>query len=251
MSESRASRGVPGVGTAVPLTVADRGFGSTNRRGIGSESVAASAKSRFGLVTGSERLMTGASRPAPANVRRSLVGSLMASKMANPGILTWVIPAPSGPRNEAFLGVRVASIVISKWRVRPGTTVTGTGVLKTGRRRVTEPASVVREIRLMVGRSGTSASGVMLIDFRSMLCVKVIDTDCPTEPLAAVATQAVLGSPSMAAAGPSDGSLNRGDDPYDVADTEVAPIGSDTVSEPRLETTEKLSGVVEARPVGR
>ena len=66
---------------------------------------------------------------------------------------------------------------------------------------------------------------------------KVIDSDWPTDWSAAVATHAVSGSASNAASGPWSGSLNSGEDPTEVAATEEAPIGAETVCVPAPDTT--------------
>ena len=117
-----------GVGTAVPLMVADMAFGRMNLRAIGSTVAIGPAKSRFGLVTGSLKLSTGAARAGPENAASSSLGSCIAGWKVNPGIATSVIPAPWGGFAGLLLG-RVASMVILRCSVFPGATETLTGAI--------------------------------------------------------------------------------------------------------------------------
>jgi hypothetical protein len=61
------------------------------------------------------------------------------------------------------------------------------------------------------------------------LCRNVIEIHCPSEWLAASATQAAFDSGSKADAGPSVGSSTKTNEPNEDAETDAAPIGSSTV----------------------
>ncbi len=231
MLESRLSSGIPGAGTAYPVMEADIALGRTNFRAIGPGTVGGPVKFRFGLETGSSKLTIVGPWVAPEKDARSSVGSCMAGWKVIPGIVTSLIPAPSGGSPCRF-GRRTALILMVRFRVSPGATVTQTGLFPIGMNRRTEPLFVLMMTCLMLGRFAESSSGVMPILVSRIAWSKLIDIDWSTECLTRDATQAVAGSPSNAEAGPSDGSVaTRSCDPYEVADTDAAPIGAATVCE--------------------
>jgi hypothetical protein len=84
------------LGTAVPLTVDDMGFGRANRRVIGGWFEIGPLKSRLGLVTGSEKFRRVAFWGFLEKADNWSLGSRIAGVNETPGIVTSVIPAPSG-----------------------------------------------------------------------------------------------------------------------------------------------------------
>ncbi len=94
--ESKRSSEALGSGTAVPDQACRCCPRETNLRGIGSLAVVGPVKSRFGLVTGSSRLRMTGSRVGLENSANSSMGSRIAGWKETPGMLTSVMPAPSG-----------------------------------------------------------------------------------------------------------------------------------------------------------
>ena len=197
-NERRVSSGSPGVGTAVPVMVAEMVRGSRSFRGTGSSRVVGSMKSRLGLVTGASRSTSIEPWDGSLKAADPSVGSCMAGTERDPGMTTLLIPTPNGPRKDCLAGGRTASTVMVRCRVAPGGHQQVHRCVPAGYGPVGRPRSVVTARRLMLGRRALSSRGVTAIRATGMARSKVIDSDWPTDWSAAVATHAVSGSASNA-----------------------------------------------------